>query len=156
MSNLIGDLFTGPTMLGGDPDEAGGPWHATIVGKTRFVTPKLSVPARLSGTVVGATRLSGLLFQGPTRLPFSGTIVGHSMLTGTLSAAIIPELSATIQGGTRFISPRFSHEVTLDFQGSVAAMVARVLVIHGQVLSGTGTVTRRIYQDDPQPVHFFV
>lgn len=155
MSNLLGDFFSGSTMLGADPDEVSGPWHARIVGKTTFVRPKLSVSDHLAATIVGRAYVSGVLEQGPTRQMFSATIVGHTIITPTFTAPERQQLVALIVGKTE-LSASLSHEVVLDFQGTVGAAASRSLLIHGQVLSGTGLVKPTPIEDEQQPVHFFV
>lgn len=152
MSNLLGDFFTGSTMLGGDPDEVTSGLHAHIVGKTRFVSPRLSLPAHLSGTIVGRTRFTATLGQ---RAPLAGTIVGSTILSGTLVVVERPQFTATIIGHTQ-LDARLSHEAQFDFQGSVGAAVSRSLLLHGQVLSGTGVVKPVPFQDEPQPVPYYV
>jgi hypothetical protein len=155
VSNLLGDFFTGSTMLGADPDEVSGPWHSHIVGKTRFITPKLSVSDHLTGTIVGRAYVSGVLTVTPGRPMLSATIVGHTIFTPTFTAPERQQFVALIVGNTE-LSASLSHEVVLDFQGTVGAAASRSLLIHGQVLSGTGLVKPTPIEDEQQPVHFFV
>lgn len=155
MSNLLGDFFTGSTMLGADPDEVSGPWHSHIIGKTRFIAPKLSVSDHLAASIVGRAFVSGVLTVGPGRPMLSATIIGHTIITPTFTAPERQQFTALIVGKAE-LSASLSREVVLDFQGTVGAAASRSLLIHGQVLSGTGVVKPTPIQDEQQPVHFFV
>jgi hypothetical protein len=177
MGNLLGDFFTGSTMVGGDPDTPTNPFAVTITGKTRFSGRLLVTSVQLGATIIGHTVVTGTIVQlardeltgviiGKTDFTgtvlsggaptFEGEIDGHTIVTGSLTIPAIPQLSGSIVGKSRFINPGFATAMQADFFGEVGAQGERTMTTHGEVLSGTGAKYPTIYEDERQPVPHFV
>jgi hypothetical protein len=173
--SMMGDFFTGKSMVGGDAEESTNPFSVRITGKTRFSGRLLVTQTKLAANILGRTLISATfsritrpeltgviigetIFTGnlPGHHPITAVIIGNTQVTATLHIPSITHLTGNIVGRSRFQSPGFATGHVLDFQGDVGAQGERSLIWHGEVLSGTGAVYPNVYEDERQPVPHFV
>lgn len=111
MSNLIGALHVGPTMIGADADRSNRNLRATVQGGTQ-ISARFNVSMRPRVTVAG------------------GTVITADMQSRTLTR---PRLSGRVVGGTVIVYKAPTRKQII-LVGEVGAAVAGSMLRHGHVL----------------------
>lgn len=115
MSNMIGTLHVGPTMIGADPDQSTRrDLQATVEGGTQ-ISARLNISMRPRVTVTGGTVIAAdMQSRSLTRIRFSGQVTGGTVIVYKAPVRkeiiLVGEVGAAVAGAML----RHGHVLVLD------------------------------------------